>query len=84
MPSIKDEIEAAAEVGRRSAEQKGLLVLNGETPTPHQAALAALHAREDAAACMFLLARVMQRQETLQRWIYFVVVLLVLVLVVRL
>lgn len=83
MQSIQKEVEAASQLGRLVAEQKGLTVLEGETPTPHQAAIAALHAREDAAACMYLLSRVMQRQQTLQRWIYFVVFLLLCVLAGR-
>jgi hypothetical protein len=83
MQSIQREIEAAAQLGRQVAEQKGLTVLEGQTPTPHQVAIAALHAREDAAACMYLLTRVMQRQQTLQRWAYLIVFLLCCLLALR-
>ena len=80
MKSISADVEAASALGRQVAAEKGLSVLEGETPTPYQAGVAALHAREDAAACMYLLMRVMHRQQTLQRWLYFVVFLLLCVL----
>ena len=83
MQSIQEEVEAAGQLGRQVAAEKGLSVLEGETPTLHQASIAALHAREDAAACMYLLTRVMKRQQTLQRWIYVVVFLLACVLAGR-
>jgi hypothetical protein len=80
MKGIQAEIEAAAALGRQVAAEKGLSIPEGETPTPYQAGVAAVHAREDAAACMYLLTRVMQRQQATQRWLYFVVFLLLCVL----
>lgn len=60
--SVQDDIQAAQALAQRVAEEAGLTVRVGESPTGHQAKLAALHAREDAAACMALLAMLLERQ----------------------
>jgi len=73
-------IQEASDHGLLVATQKGLTVNYGETPTEEQVGLAALHAREDAAACFFLLTQVLRRQIILRRWIYFVVFLLLVVI----
>ena len=80
MKSIADEINEASEFGRQVAREKELWVYEGETPTPYQAGVAAIHAREDTAAIFYLMAKVMKRQQTMQRWLYFIAFLLLCVL----
>lgn len=77
MKSVIKDVNDAVAMGRQVVAEAGLEVMHGEEPTDHQVRLAALHAREDAAAIMGLLGKVLQRQERMQRWVYVIVVLLV-------
>lgn len=52
----------AQAIARRVVDEAGLTVLHGETPTEHQARIAALHAREDAAVCMALLSHLIAQK----------------------
>jgi hypothetical protein len=71
---------AASEFGQSVSRDAGLLVGHGETPTHHQAAMAALHGREDAAAVFMLSAQILGRQRQLLWWLRVVAALLVLLL----
>lgn len=79
MKSVEQEVKEAVAFGLKVSTEKGLTVTYDETPRSAQVSIAALHAREDAATCVYMLTRVMARQQTTQRWIYFVVFLLVCV-----
>lgn len=80
MKELSRLINEASEFGTKVAAEKGLTVTYEETPTSEQAKLAALHGREDAAACFFLLTKVLERQIILRRWVYFIVFLLLVVI----
>lgn len=76
MKNVETLMKEASDFGMNVCREKGLLVYGDETPSDHQRGIAALHGREDAAACFFLLTHVLKRQQTLARWLYFVVFLL--------
>lgn len=80
MESAQQIIREASDFGRRAAAEKGLEVVHGETPTVYQRGIAAIHGREDAAACFYMLTKVLDRQRTQQRWINVMVFLLLCVL----
>jgi hypothetical protein len=79
MKEVQRLIQEAGTFGQSVVAAKGLTVRHDEVPTREQAALAALHAREDAAACFFLLTKVLERQIVVRRCAYLSVFLLILI-----
>lgn len=76
-----DEVEAARKLALQVVTDAGLLVAAGEQPSQAQVALAAIHAREDAALCAALIVQSMARQRQILRWLRFTAALCALTLV---
>lgn len=79
MKEVQQLIRAADEFSRAVVTEKGLIVRDDEVPTREQAAHAALHGRQDAAACFYLLTKVLERQIIVRRCAYLSVFLLILI-----